>query len=90
MQAVLGSLPGEVVDAISAQPGRGRREALLALNCYVHELSGPPRRTPASQQLLLRALCGALRGLEEGGEVETLLLRLSEALRDTRVHPEHV
>lgn len=89
-QEVLKSFPENVAESIARQPDRGKREALLALNCYTSELHGAPSSTPAVQQQLLGAVCDALRGLEEGGEVETLLFRLLEALSHPRVSPQHV
>ncbi|CAE7243016.1 unnamed protein product, partial [Symbiodinium sp. KB8] len=64
--------------------------ALLAINCFVSELHGPMEKTPARQQQLLQALSAALKSLEEGGEVETLLFRMRSVLQHPEVRAEKV
>lgn len=85
-----GCLPEEVDAAIASELDKGKRKILSALNLYIAELHHAPRSNPAVQQQLLGALCVSIRDLQEGGEVETLLHNVHEALMHPAVSPQQV
>lgn len=87
---ILKRFPPDVARELAQQKDPQKRDALLALNCYVCELHNTPRETPSMHQQLLGALCMAMRGLREGGENETLLVRIMEVLVHPRVDARHV
>ncbi|CAE7836399.1 unnamed protein product [Symbiodinium sp. CCMP2592] len=89
-ERLLKALPPDVAESVRSTTNPRVREALLAINCFVSELHGPMEKTPARQQQLLQALSAALKSLEEGGEVETLLFRMRSVLQHPEVKAEKV
>eukprot|EP00439_Symbiodinium_sp_Y106_P034246 s3008_g4.t1 len=89
-ERLLKALPPDVAESVRSTTNPRVREALLAINCFVSELHGPMEKTPARQQQLLQALSAALKSLEEGGEVETLLFRMRSVLQHPEVRAEKV
>eukprot|EP00747_Dinoflagellata_sp_TGD_P017874 gnl/TRDRNA2_/TRDRNA2_126117_c0_seq1.p1 gnl/TRDRNA2_/TRDRNA2_126117_c0~~gnl/TRDRNA2_/TRDRNA2_126117_c0_seq1.p1 ORF type:complete len:618 (+),score=95.43 gnl/TRDRNA2_/TRDRNA2_126117_c0_seq1:181-2034(+) len=89
-QEVLKTFPKDVAESVAREANPAKRDALLALNCYVCELQRIPRESPNVQQQLLSAVCQAARGLKEGGELETMLFKISDVLRHPRADPQHV
>jgi len=86
---LLKHFPPDLTRSIVREPGQGKRVALVSLNCYLMELQGPRSRRTQLHRVLL-GVCDAVRGLEEGGEVETLLLNILQALSHPSVCPENV
>ena len=82
-QAAL-KLPPDLAESLRRERNPRKRCALMAVNYFIGELHGPPQTTPSMQQRLLRALSDAMRNLEEGGEVETLLWQVRSVL----LHPK--